>query len=530
MNQNRAVLIGKVGKTTLVVMTALVLLLGTGIVILARHWPFSEKRVTQSLQESFPATVTFEKFHSTHFPHPGCVGEGVVFKRLGGPPGTPPVVTIEYFRIEGHYTDLLWRPNYLARIVTKGLRVNVPPLGTSLAESGWKETGCKLRVGEIIADGAVIEIARAHPHAALRFDIHKLKLTSVSRNQAMGYTVSFHNPLPPGDVRAKGKFGPWNSNDAGQTPVSGQYTFENADLGVFGGIGGMLSAEDKFQGVLGHIETRGSIDIPDFKVTRGEHPVHVKSNFHAFVNGTNGDVELESVSAGFLKTQVLAKGKIAVQTGEDGKTASVDFIVPEGRIQDVLGLFVHEAKAPLNGTTSFRAHVVIPSEQLPFVKKVRLTGDFGIAQGQFAKGSTQASVNDFSERARGEKPKEGDPPTDPEEDRVISDIAGHVELRNATATFTNLSFVVPGASARMQGTYNLENKKVDLHGTLKTEAELSHMSSGFKSVLLKPFNTFFERKHVGAVVPVHLIGTYENPQPGLDLPGKDSNATPPARN
>jgi hypothetical protein len=102
-----------------------------------------------------------------------------------------------------------------------------------------------------------------------------------------------------------------------------------------------------------------------------------------------------------------------------------------------------------------------------------------------------------------------------------------VELRNTIATCTNFSFVVPGATAEMHGTYGLESRKVDLHGTLKSDAELSKMSSGIKSALLKPFDAFFKRKHAGAVVPVHLIGTYDDPQPGLDVPSKEPASKKP---
>jgi hypothetical protein len=52
------------------------------------------------------------------------------------------------------------------------------------------------------------------------------------------------------------------------------------------------------------------------------------------------------------------------------------------------------------------------------------------------------------------------------------------------------------------------------------------MTTGFKFALLKPFNGLFKKKHHGAVVPVHLLGTYEAPQAGLDLPGTGSGAPP----
>jgi AsmA-like C-terminal region len=288
----------------------------------------------------------------------------------------------------------------------------------------------------------------------------------------------------------------------------------------------VLSSQARFQGNLGHIGSQDSIDIPDFIVTRSQHSFHLAADFHAFIDGTNGNVRLERVTAAFLKTHVLANGKIAGSSGQHGTTAAIDLSVQDGRIQDVLRLFVRGPKPPFNGISSFRAHVIIPPGKRPFIEKVQLIGDFGIEGGQFAKASRQKDIDTLSDKARGRKPDEQLEDEDPE--RVISDVAGHVELRDATATFVNSSFTIPGASAQMHGTYNLQSEAIDLHGTLKTDAEVSKMSSGLKSALLKPFDVFFKRKHAGAVVPVHLIGTYRDPQPGLDLPVKTSSGRSPA--
>jgi hypothetical protein len=515
----------KARKAALAAVAVLVLVLAMGAFEVARHWPFSEANVTQALQEDFPATVTFQKFHSTFFPHPGCVGEGVAFRRLGSYPQTPPVVTIQRFTVEAHYIEILARPGYLARIIMKGFRVYVPPAGTPIGPSNWQQSKSKTRVDEIIADGASVEIARANSKSSLFFEVHALRLGSVSQGQPFSYNVSLHNPLPPGEIHAQGKFGPWNHSDPDQTPVSGRYDFQKADLGVFRGIAGMLSSYDDFQGILGHIESHGSIDIPDFMVTRSRHSTHLTADYHAFIDGTNGDVQLEHVNASFLKTHVVASGQIAGHRGGHGKTAAVDLAVHNGRIQDVLRMFVREAKPAFNGITSFRAHVVIPPESRPFVQRVLVSGDFGVEGGQFTKVSTQKNIDALSDKSRGAKRDEQAEDEDPE--RVISNVTGHVDLRNATATFANLSLNVPGAFAQMNGTYNLQSEVVDLHGTLKTDVELSKMSNGFKSVLLKPFDVFFKRKHAGAAVPVHLTGTYQDPQAGLDLPFKASPPTDP---
>ena len=148
---------------------------------------------------------------------------------------------------------------------------------------------------------------------------------------------------------------------------------------------------------------------------------------------------------------------------------------------------------------------------------MRLSADFGVAGGEFAKSSTQENVDSLSDKAS--KTNVGGKVPDEDADKVMSNIAGHVDLRGGTANFSNFSFEVPGASAQMHGTFNLENTAIDLHGTLKTEVELSQMTNGFKSTLLKPLNGVFKRKHAGAVVPVRLVGTYRDPHVGLDLPG-----------
>ena len=100
---------------------------------------------------------------------------------------------------------------------------------------------------------------------------------------------------------------------------------------------------------------------------------------------------------------------------------------------------------------------------------------------------------------------------------MLSDLKGHVLLKDGVARFSDLSFSVPGASARMQGTYNLINEKIDMRGTLKTESQPSNTTSGVKALMLKVLNPFFKKKSVGYVMPIKITGTYEHPLFGLDL-------------
>ena len=494
-----------------------------GLVLLARHWPFARQRVVEAVQDDFHGTVTFSRFHKTFFPHPGCVAEGATLVRPGGPQGSPPFASVDKLIIRAHYLDLLLRPGYVAHIELQGLRIHVPPLG-SMPSAPPDQNPSSTRVGEVVANNALLEIAR-QAGKPLRFEIHTLTLDSVSRKSGFGYDVTFLNALPPGEIQSRGHFGPWNSTDPDKTPVSGTYKFEHAYLGVFRGVDGVLTSHDNFRGTLAQIETHGSVDIPDFKVRRAARSAPIESRFHSFVNALNGDVRLEHVETAVVKTNVLARGAVQGFPGRKGKVTALDLNVGNGRIQDILRLFIKEPRSPIVGIVSFRTHVTIPPEGRPFEQEVVLVGDFGIDEGRFTKTETQKKVEGLSERAQGKKTGEkgkGDENDDDDEDssRVISGLKGHVVLKDGVATLTNISFSVPGAVAYMHGTFNLLNERIDFHGVLRTDAEFSKVGGGgIKSIFLKPFDAIFKKEPKGAEIPVKLTGTYAHPQPGLELTG-----------
>jgi hypothetical protein len=493
-----------------------------GLVLLARHWPFSRQRVIEALQDDFHGTVTFSSFHETFFPHPGCVAEGAALVRPGAPAGSSPLVSAQKFIIRAHYLDFLLRPGYVSHIELQGLQIHVPPRG-SMPAVPRDQKPSSTRVGEVVANNALLEIAR-QAGKPLRFEIHRVTLNSVSHKEGFSYDVAFLNALPPGEIQSRGHFGPWSASDPSQTPVRGSYKFEHVYLGVFNGIDGVLTSQDTFQGTMAQLETNGSVDIPDFKVRRARRSSPIESRFHSFVDALNGDVGLEHVETEIVKTNVLARGSVKGSPGRRGKVTSLDLNVSNGRIQDILRLFIREPRSPIIGTVSFRAHVTILPEGRPFEQEVVLVGDFGIEDGRFTKAETRKKVEDLSERARGkkagDKDKEKNDANDEDSSRVISDLKGHVVLKDGVATLTSISFSVPGAVAYMHGTFNLLNQKIEFHGTLKTDAEFSKVGGGgIKSILLKPFDAVFKKKPKGAEIPVKITGTYAHPQAGLEITG-----------
>jgi len=493
---------------------------------LTKYFPFSQKSVTESLLEVFPGDLQFEHFQVVYFPHPGCRAFGVTFRSRSRSSETPLVVTAQKLAIKGRWLDLMFRPHRVSRMFLDSLRVHVPVLGhageVASQASSADQTPSRITVGEVFADGAVLEVDRSDNKPPLLYDIHDLNLSSVSEKNGFSYTIAMHNAEPPGEIQSTGHIGPFVTGHPGQAPVSGTYTFGGADLAVFDGIAGFLSSNGSFRGSLAKMDVEGETDIPDFEVKSSGHAAPLQTDFRAAVDALNGNVTLDEVKAIYLKTTIAINGTIAHKPGWHGKFTSLDFRVTNGRIQDILQIFTkgHNHPAPMAGTTSFNAHVSVPPEGKTFLKELALDGNFEINDGRFEHPQTRKSVAMFSERARGNK-KAGRSPDDADsQEEVTSYFRGHTTLRDGVATLTDVLFTVPGAEARMHGTYNLLNDKIDFHGTVQMQANASDTTTGIKSLFAKALDPFFKKKG-GSVVPVRMDGTYEHPRFGLDLgPGK----------
>jgi hypothetical protein len=485
------------------------LLLGAAVVLRTRLWPFEQGPVLQDLKDASDSSISIRSFHRTYFPAPGCVIEGLAFHH--GEADAQPLIAIERLTIRGSYLGILTQ--HVPLIKSEGMHIFIPPFGSGVS---FHTQASKIVIEELAASGTVVEFGSRDPQKqGLRFDVHEATLRHVNSNGPMQYLLKVHNPEPPGEIETVGEFGPWRRGNAGETSLSGEYTFEHADLNVYHGIGGTLSSQGKFGGVLRHIDISGSTDIPDFEVRSGHHAVHLATEFSAYVDGTYGDTYLKHVDAHFSKTRVEAQGSIAKIPGRTGKTALIDLVVKQGRIEDVLGLFVKAPRAPMSGPIGLKAKIEIPPGKERFLEKVKLQGTFGVDEGTFTKPDTQTNVNKLSAGARGEN--KDDPET------VLADLKGQVRLEHGISTFTELTFGVPGASARLHGTYNVIDHRIDLHGQMQVDSQISKTTTGMKALLLKVMDPFFKKRNRGEVVPVHIGGTFEHPQYGLDL-NKDKNA------
>ena len=488
--------------------------IGGAAVLLLSHWPFTRDVVVRALEQKFSGTVEMKAFQRIYFP-PGCIAEGVTFRR-NSDRDHPPIAAIEKLTIQGAYWEFFRSPKRVRRVRIEGLRMFVSS-GSERIENAAQPGSPKqsaLIIDQIIADGAVMEFASGQSgKEPLKYEIHKLTLNSVADDRPLSFHAALLNAVPPGAIRTDGQFGPLQTQDVGQTRLSGSYDFERADLGRFSGIRGTLASTGKFNGVLEHIEIEGKTDVPDFKVIRSEHAVHLKTQFHGIVNGLNGEVSLSSLHAQFERTSLVAQLEVAHKAapeGVGGKTISLGTTELQGQIQDWLRLLAKADPPALTGAMNFRTQVLVPPGKRPFIERVTLQGDFGIDAASFVRPTTQEKVDNLSLLAQGEK-KNDDPAS------VVENLKGHVVLNHAIATFSDLSFSVPGALAHLHGTYGLLTQQVNLHGTLQLDNKLSKGTKGVKSVLLKSVEPLFKKKNAGEIVPIKIGGTFSHPSYGLDV-------------
>lgn len=488
------------------------LAIAAGFTVIAMHWPFTQASVVAGLQQRFGSHVEVKSFRSSYFP-PRCVAEGVTIRR-NRQAGVTPLATVARLTIDGSYPGFFAVPKRISHVTVEGLHIFASPNSEKAGPAAPPAQGgdqTKIEIGDITADNSVVEFSSGESGAKpLRFEIHKLTVNDAGDGQPMTFHAELSNPLPPGEIRAEGEFGPLDTKNPEEAPASGSYTFERANLGVFPGIGGTLYSTGKFEGKLNQLEVAGMTDTPDFNVSPNPHTVHLRTQFHAVVNGWNGDVSLTNVKAQMGSSTVLARGEIVSKAGTEGKTVSLTGVENEGSIKDWLELLAHGHHPKMTGTMKFRTIVYVPPGEQDFIKRVNLRGDFEIGEASFSKPASQEKVNNLSRMAQGQK-------ADDDPESVFGNMRGHVEMENEIANVSDLYFGVPGALAHMHGTYGVENDKIDLHGNLRVDQKLSKGTTGLKSVFLKAIEPMMKKKKAGEIVPVKITGTMRDPSYGLDV-------------
>ena len=377
-----------------------------------------------------------------------------------------------------------------------------------------------LVIDEITADDAILTTLPRDPSKLPHeWDIHRVVMETFSFEEPAHFHSTLTNPKPIGEIDSEGEFGPWESDEPGDTPLNATFEFSHADLDSLKGLGGILSSKGKYEGVLDHLNVEGDTDTPDFSLDVSGNPVHLTTHYVAVVDGTNGDTDLTPVVAHFLHTTVEAKGDIAGIRGKPGKDIELDAVVRDGRIEDLLQLVIKGDKPVMTGNVSLSAKISLPPiTDVKIIDRLNLDGKFGVTGGHFTSDVTQDKIDTLSRKGQGQ-------PKNENIDNVISNLRGEFVLKDQRATFSSLAFDVQGAWIQLSGTYDLGQQTLDFHGHLRMDAKLSQMTTGVKSFFLKAVDPFVS-KNGATDLPIKITGTRANPEFGLDRGHDDEKKKP----
>jgi hypothetical protein len=487
----------------------------------ARDW------IRDWLAEQYKSDVELSQFDvAIPFPSVQATGEGLVL-HFNGNADLPPLIAVNRFTVRTSFWGLLRNRSYIQFVRLEGLQINIPPRdpGNSNNQIGVKTFVGRIRsvrFGEIVADNTVLKILTSKPGKdPLTFDIQHLNLNSTQLNGQLAFRATLINPMPRGEILSTGTFGPWSPDTPSLTPVSGNYTFEHADLGVFRGIQGTLSSKGSYQGVLEKIQADGTTDTPDFQVTRAGHTVDLYTKFQATVDGTDGDTYLHPVEVHFSNTSLICDGSVEGTAGNKGKTITLNVSTEHARIEDLLKFAVME-EPPMSGPIRLKTKYVLRPGREDVLERLSLNGTFAMDSAHFTNSSVQQKLDNMSKRSLG-KPSEVVPPEDAiTTDDVATEMNGHFRLENATLTLSSVGFQIPGANVQLHGTYKLDAEDLDLHGSLAMQAKLSQLTTGLKSFFLKPLDRFFSKHGSGTFLPIKIIGPLKHPRYGPDLGHKEA--------
>jgi hypothetical protein len=506
------------------------LILGGAFVVryvVSRATPILRTRVIETLSARFKSRVELAEIDVSVMNGLSVHGSGLQIYGLTDPnpyePGVQPLISVGEFRFGTALRSLFRTPMHVGEVYVKGVVINIPPHGERQQLGSMRKSSGKIAivVDHLILEDTKLLINTSKPgKAPLTFDIGELKMKDVGPGQPMPFDATLVNPKPVGNIQSKGKFGPLQEQDPGATPVSGEYSFTHADLGTLKGIAGILSSTGKYQGSLGQIEVDGATDTPDFRLTSSGHPVNLHTDFHAIVNGTDGDTYLQPVKARFLHSAFTAKGKVIRVDNPHGHDIELNVEMNQARIEDLLTLGVKTDPPVMKGPVELHTQMSLRPGSEDVTNRLKLDGSFKIPSGEFSNEKLQTRINGLSLRAQG-KPKLV---KDQSDVNLPSNLNGTFHLSDGVFTFPQLQFAVPGAHSDVSGQYSIDGNVFDFHGKLKLDAKLSQTTTGWKSVLLKPVDPFFSKDGAGTEIPFKVTGTRSEPHFGLDFGHKDEKA------
>lgn len=491
--------------------------------VIARAEPILRARVIETLSDRFKSKVELASLSVSVVRGLEVSGAGLKIFGATDPnpyvPGVQPLISLQEFHFHTGIRGLFGPVIHVDTVYVKGMELNVPPKEDrhEFASMSSQTRKLKIVVDKFVCEDTKLLINTAKPgKPPLEFAIGNLRMKDVGPGQPMRFDATLVNPKPVGDIHSTGLFGPWNEYTPRDTPVQGDYSFNNADLSTLKGIGGTLSSTGKYEGTLSNIVVDGQTDTPDFRIATSGHPVPLHTEFHAIVDGTSGDTHIEPVKATLLHSSFTAKGSVIRVQNPHGHDIELDVVIDHARIEDLLKLGVRTDPPVMTGPVEMKTKLSLPPGSADVTDRLKLAGNFHVFPAHFTNEKVQGRIDSISLRTQGKHKDAQD-----QEEKVPVDLRGIFTLGSGTLSFSLLHFLIPGTHIDLTGNYTLDGRTFDFQGTARLDAKLSQMTTGWKSILLKPVDRFFSKDGAGTEVPVKITGTESEPHFGLNFGHKD---------
>ncbi len=495
--------------------------------------PMLRRKVVETLSARFHSPVELDRLELSMRRGVVVTGGGLRILYLAGPtkpdakPNAPPMVVVDHFAFTTGWRELLRPTTRVVMVKVRGLQINIPPKegrGESMPDDpkrkGQPVLGIAVDLIECTDAKVVIETSKPGKQP-LEFAISSLTLKDVGPKKPFNYEATLKNPKPVGDVHSNGHFGPWQNDNPRDTALDGTYEFTNADLSTIHGIGGILASTGRFAGTLGEIAVDGTADVPEFRLDVSDHALPLHAEFEAVVDGTTGDTQLNEVKARVGWSELTASGAVTRSTTVPGHDTDLHVVMERGRIEDMLALSMKSKPTLMRGALATKTHIEIPPGQVSVSRKMRLEGTFAIHDAFLNDAKMQQQLDSMSERAKG-KPHLANAK---DAEVVGSSLSGRFSQANALMDVNDLVFTMPGAQVSMNGRVQLVGSTFEFQGKVRTDATASQMTTGWKSLLLTPFDKLMKKNGAGMELPIKVTGTGSTYDLRLDYP--HSTGAPP---
>jgi hypothetical protein len=444
--------------------------------------PVMKDRVVAALTEQLHRPVQFDALEISVIRGLRVQGSGLRILNVApagsAAPVGDPLLSLKSFSFHLTFGDLLTLRSDHPRIKVgglelQGLAIHVPSGGVALPASTPSATpgpSVAWEVNSIQCDDAhiVLDAAKAGDPPVV-FDVRSLDMKDVSTTKSFPYAADVLYPNPAITVHLSGHFGPL-ANIASGTPLDGDYSFKNADLSALSGVKAVVSSSGHVAGTLGAITVDGNAQTPAASLPVSAHAFPLDAKFHLQLDTASSTTTFAPLEITLPHGSLTAQGTMKLLPG--GADIAMNVSVPRGRIEELLEIGTRTVPPLMSGNLTLQAKLHLPPGPQPFQQKLQATGTLSIGGVQFSDPKLQQRIDELSKLAQGKIiPLSNSPDSSaPVDSKAVAEFS----LANAELTVPSLRYQVPGATAQMAGTYELERDTFAFKGHFQPDA-LEHL-------------------------------------------------------